>query len=248
LAGARVLVVGASAGIGRAFARHAIDMGAVVCVSARRHDELAQLCEESGGGHPVAADVTVADECSRLVTEAVDALGGLDLVVYTAGVGTLAPLHDADADTWRRTYDVNVVGAMLVCAAALPVLSADGLISFMSSESVSDPRWGLSAYSASKSALDLAIRAWRLEHPERRFQRIVMGPTAPTEFGTGFDAEVLGVAFQRWVAAGVQHGLMDTDEVGRQLAELMAVALAHPEIDILDVSFHPRGARPDPGP
>lgn len=236
-----MLVVGASAGIGRAFAKHAIDMGALVCVAARRADQLVQLCEEAGGGHPVVADVTMPEECSRLVTEAAEALGGLDLVLYTAGAGTLAPMSDAGADAWRQAFDVNVVGAMLVCRAALPVLAADGLMSFMSSESVSEPRWGLSAYSASKSALDQAIRSWRLEHPDRRFQRIVMGPTSPTEFATGFDPGVLGTAFGHWATTGVRSTPMDSDDVGRQLAELMAVALAHPGIDIPDMTFHPRG-------
>ena len=241
LDGARVLVVGASSGIGRAFVEHAIGMGALVCASARRSDKLVELCEEAGGGHPVVADVTVSDDCSRLVSEATQALGGLDLVLYTAGSGTLAPVLDADADVWRRAYDVNVVGAMLVCRAALPVLSPDGLISFVSSDSAGAPRWGLGAYASSKSALDSAICSWRLEHPERRFQRIVMGPTFPTEFGSDFGDEVLRAAFDHWVAAGVEHTLMDTGDVGRQLAEVMAVVLSHPAIDIPDVRLHPRG-------
>lgn len=236
-----MLVVGASSGLGRAFAKHAVAMGALVCASARRREQLAELCAEAGGGHPVVADVTSASDCEELVGQAVELLGGLDLVLYVAGVGALTPVIDTDADTWRRTYDVNVVGAMLICRAALPALSTDGLISFVSSDSVEEPRWGLGAYSSSKVALDGAIRAWRLEHPDRRFQRIVMGPTFPTEFGRDFTGEVLGTAVERWGAAGVGDSLMDTEDVARQLAEVTAVVLAHPAIDLSDVRFQPRG-------
>src|SRR5690606_28065803 len=120
--------------IGRSLARHAVAHGAHVCVSARRADRLEALCGEMGGGHPIAGDVTDPDTCHRVVSGAADRLGGLDLVVYTAGSGTLAPVAGTDAADWRRIYDVNVVGPMLVTAAALPVLAADGVITFLSSE------------------------------------------------------------------------------------------------------------------
>lgn len=241
LAGARVLVVGASAGIGRAFATNAIALGARVCVTARRRDRLAELCAGAGGGHPVVGDVSVAADCERVVAEATDHLGGLDLVVYTAGYGMLAPMEQADPDDWRRSYEVNVVGPTMVCRAVLPVLAPDGLISFVSSEAADQIRWGLGAYAASKAALDTAVRYWRHEHPERRFQRVVMGATMPTEFGDGFGADVLDVAFARWTASGVPMTVMQTDDVGRQMADLMAVVLAHPGVDLLDVRLGPRG-------
>jgi NAD(P)-dependent dehydrogenase (short-subunit alcohol dehydrogenase family) len=241
LAGVRVLVVGASAGIGRSFVGHAVAMGAHVCASARRRDRLVELCAEAGGGHPVAGDVTVADDCERIVGEAADHLGGLDLVLYTAGSGALVPLIDADAEVWRRTYEVNVVGPMLLCRAALPVLGPDGLFSFMSSEAAGQTRWGLGAYASSKAALDTAIRYWRHEHPDRRFQRIVMGATFPTEFGSEFGGDVLGTAMTRWAESGVKHTLMETDDVGLHLAEVLAVAMAHPAIDLSDLKLESRG-------
>ena len=238
---ARVLVVGGSSGIGRAIAFHAAQAGAQVCVAARRSAELAALCDPSPQSHPITADVTVPEDCVRMVAESVAAMGGIDLVVYAAGTGTLARLVDADRDAWHRDYAVNVVGPTLVCGAALAELAPDGLVSFISSEAVTETRWGLSSYAASKAALEATIRSWRVEHPERRFQRIVMGATIGTDFGAGFDMELITTGLDRWAAAGVSMTMMDADDVGQQLTEVFAVLLAHPQIDVPDLCLDPRG-------
>ena len=238
LDGARVVVVGASAGIGRALAEHAAAQGARVVVSARRADKLRELA----GCHAVPADISDQEACRRLVDEAVAHLGGsIDVLVHSAGVGTLAPIEKADAASWVRDYTVNVVGPTCITAAALPHLSEHAVVSFLSSESTAETRWGMSAYASSKAALDATIRAWRTEHPERRFQRIVMGATMPTDFGVNFDGETLGIAFERWTAGGISMTAMETDDVGRHLSELLAVFLAHPQIDVPDLTYDPRG-------
>ena len=238
---ARVLVVGGSSGIGRAIAVHAARAGAQVCVAARRTAELDALCHASPRSHAITADVSVSEDCARIVAESVVAMGGIDLVVYAAGTGTLARLVDADPGAWHRDYAVNVVGPTLVCGAALAELAPDGLVSFISSEAVTETRWGLSSYAASKAALDATIRSWRVEHPERRFQRIVMGATIGTDFGTGFDMELITRGLDRWAAAGVSMTMMDADDVGQQLTELYGVLLAHPQIDVPDLCLDPRG-------
>lgn len=241
LDGRRVLVVGASAGIGEAFARSAVAAGAQVCVSARRLDRLQALVDELGAGHAVACDVTEGGSCAALVGDAVEVLGGLDLVLYTAGTAVLAPLGRADADAWRSSYEVNVVGPAMVARAAVPHLSTAGLVGFLSSEAVHELRWGMGTYAATKSALDTAIRYWRHEHPDRRFARIVVGATMPTEFGANFtDAELLTEALERWAGSGISMTAMETSDVGQHLAELLAVVLAHPEIDVPDLYLDAR--------
>jgi NAD(P)-dependent dehydrogenase (short-subunit alcohol dehydrogenase family) len=219
----------------------AIAQGADVCVAARRAEKLVELCRDMSGGHPVIGDVADPEDCHRLVAEAAELAGGLDLVFYAAGAGTMAPILEADVDAWRVDHAINVLGPTLVGAAALPRLAPDGLVTFVSSESASEYRWGMSSYASSKAALDATIRAWRLEHPERRFQRIVMGATIPTDFGNSFDPDVLGTALERWVASGTAMTTMETDDVGSHLAQLIAVVLAHPDIDVPDVRLAPRG-------
>ena len=192
LEGARLLVVGASAGIGRAVAHHAVARGADVCVAARRADKLEELCRDAGGGHPILADVTVAEDRHRLVGDVAERLGGLDLVLYAAGAAAIAPLATATAEGWRQTLEINAIAPNLLCAELLDVLSEDGMLTVLTSESVPEPHWGLGVYAASKAALDTAISYWRHECPERRFQRVVLGSTMPTEFGDRFTHDVLG--------------------------------------------------------
>ena len=158
----------------------------------------------------------------------------------------LAVLEKMDVDAWRHDHAVNVLGPMLVAGAALEHLGPDGIVGIVSSEAAVDIRYGLASYASSKAALDQAIAGWRVERPERRFIRISMGSTMPTEFASGFDPALLGVALERWMARGLSPmDLMETDDVGRQMAELFAVFLAHPRIDVREIRLSPRGS-PNP--
>jgi NAD(P)-dependent dehydrogenase (short-subunit alcohol dehydrogenase family) len=241
LAGRKVLVVGASSGIGRSFAAAAIADGATVCVAARRQELLEKLCAEAGAGTPIVADLSIPEDCARIVDEAVGAMGDIDLLLFTSGAGRLTEIARPDPADWKRAYAVNTIGPVLVTAAALPRISPDAVIAFMSSESAGETRWGMSSYQASKAALDSTVSSWRNEHPERRFMRIVMGATIGTDFGNEFDGAMLEKAFERWAADGISAALMESDDVGRQLADILGAALAHPSVDMPDLVIDPRG-------
>ncbi len=238
--GRRVLVVGASSGIGAATATAAHNAGAKVAVSARRADRLQELVEVMGGGHWVAADATNPEAVRHMVSEVAESLGGLDLVVYAAGYGVLQPLADCDPETWRSVYSVNVVGANLVAGAALAHLGTDGIVAFVSSRVVGDTNGLFASYGASKAALDHCIRAWRVEHPDRRFVRVVMGNCQPTEFADHMGLDLIGDAFEIWERQGIPGGLMHVDDVGAALVATLAVALNHPEIDASEIRFDAR--------
>ena len=87
---ARVLVVGASSGIGRAVALQAAAGGARVVLAARRADKLAEAAAEAGdGASTVVCDVRQPEQCERVVRDAVAQLGGLDVAVYATAVDPL---------------------------------------------------------------------------------------------------------------------------------------------------------------
>jgi NAD(P)-dependent dehydrogenase (short-subunit alcohol dehydrogenase family) len=191
----RLLVVGASSGIGRAVALGAAHDGDDVVAAARRIGLLREL--------PVdvrACDVRRPEDCAAVVAHAARQLGGLDAVVYAAGVSPLVPVADAGAEVWREVMETNVVGAALVVRAALPALSAvSGRALFVSSDSVPRPYPGLVAYAASKAALNTLVEGWRIECPNVGFTRFSVGPTV-TGFADGWDPARTAEFFARWEA------------------------------------------------
>lgn len=238
--GRRVLVVGASSGLGAAIATSVVQLGGDVTVSARRLDRLEELVAEMGAGHAVAGDATSAADARAVADRAAELMGGIDLMVYVAGFGVLQRLQHTDPDTWQRVFAVNVIGANLAAAAALDHVGRDGVIAFMSSRTTIDANAYFASYSATKAALDQCIRTWRIEHPDRRFVRIVMGNAQPTEFANQMGFDLLGPALEAWGQQRIPGGLMHTDDVAMLVTKKLALALDHPEIDSSEMQLDAR--------
>jgi NADP-dependent 3-hydroxy acid dehydrogenase YdfG len=126
----RVLITGASSGIGEAAAVAMAAEGAHVALGARRKDRLDSLVEriEAGGGKAVSIESDVGDEgqARSLVQTTTEELGGLDVLVNNAGVMLLGPVADADTDEWRTMVNVNLLGLLYCTHAALPVMTEGG--------------------------------------------------------------------------------------------------------------------------
>lgn len=233
LAGRRLLVVGASSGMGRASALAFARAGASVAFAARRQERLDEAVAEAGSGTAVTIDVFDAADITRAVDEAADRLGGLDGVLYTAGMSPLSRLRDLTAEQWQRIFAVNTFGPNLVTAAALPHLSADSVVAFVSSDSVEEPRHSLGAYAAAKAALESSLRCWRTEEiGGRRFLKVVIGPTWPTEFGDQFQPEVMAALIPHWQRQGFRTGLMAADDVAAQIAATYETLFASPTFGV----------------
>jgi NAD(P)-dependent dehydrogenase (short-subunit alcohol dehydrogenase family) len=191
----RTVVVGASSGLGRCIGVGLTKRGAQTALLARRLDRLEAAAKEAGPGTlALACDVTSTESCQSAIAEAAARLGGMDALVYTPAIGPLASVDDTDAETWRRVFDTNVIGAALVTTAALPYLKAtNGVAVYLSSVSASlTPPWpGLGAYAVSKAALDKLVEAFRAEHPSVGFTRVIVGDCAGGEGDsmTGFADE-----------------------------------------------------------
>jgi NAD(P)-dependent dehydrogenase (short-subunit alcohol dehydrogenase family) len=234
LAGKRVLVVGASAGIGRAFASLAVAQGAEVAFSARRLEKLEEAVKEAGGGYAVAADISDGAACAKLAEDAVAALGGpIDLVLISAGSAPMRMFKDTSPEDWKAVLDLNVVGTHQVIRGTLPHLAPGAIVAALSSEGVSQPRTALGAYVVAKVALERSLEAWRTEHPEVRFSCVAVGSTVPTEFGSGFDMELLSFALEDWAKRGLaQADFMLTTDLAEFMAEMFAAGLRFPGINV----------------
>lgn len=246
--GVRTVVVGASSGLGRCIGVGLGQRGGRVALLARRRDRLETAAKEAGEGTlAIACDVTDEAACRAAIDEAADGLGGIDAVVYTAGVGPLARIEETDAATWRSVFDTNVIGASLVTAAALPhLVASSGSASYLSSVSASQtPPWpGLSAYAVSKAALDKLVEAWRGEHPEVAFTRIIVGECgggegeSMSEFPTTWDSELAMEVAPEWVSRGYMTGaLMDVENL---IATVDMIVRADPTVCLRSVTVAPR--------
>ncbi len=245
LRGRKVLVVGASSGIGASFARAALQQGAEVTLCARRVERLEQVAGDEAKAWVVGGDATDRDDMVRVAATAARSMGGLDLMLYTAGFGVLQPLVDTDPDVWTEIFRVNVLGANLATAAVIPHMERSGLVAFVSSRTTADANALFASYSASKAALDQCIRTWRVEHPDRRFLRVTMGNAQPTEFSNHMNLDLLERALTDWESQAIPGGMMEVADVATAMAESFAVALDHPEIDSSELRFDARQAGSD---
>lgn len=227
LADRRILVVGASSGIGRAIAEEASKEGARVAIAARRAEQLDEIAEGlSAGALTVPLDVRDPDACASGTARAVEGLGGLDDLVYAVGTAYLHSLAEVDAESWRESFEVNVAGAALMTRAALPALTASrGRAIYLSSISADDfpPRRGLGPYMVTKAALNKMVEIWQAENHGVGFTRVSVGDTGATDFGTGWDPEPTGNLVREWIGQGVMFGrAMEPATVGRHVIDLLA--------------------------
>ncbi|HMD44788.1 MAG TPA: SDR family oxidoreductase [Acidimicrobiales bacterium] len=254
LKGQRILVVGASSGIGRSVGVLAAGAGADVAFAARRADRLAEAVAEAGGrSFAIPTDVRDPADCERAVAEAAARFGGLDVVVYGAGLSPLARMGDADVELWRTLLETNVLGAAMVTRAALPHLFASrGRLVLLGSSSVGRPYPGLIPYCTSKAALHEMARGLRNEYPWLRVTTFIVGPTA-TEFANEWNAELAAEMFERWMAEGYPAGaFMTADEMATQILNVVVSGARVHEILVMPdeeptPATTPQGAAPPGG-
>jgi 2-deoxy-D-gluconate 3-dehydrogenase len=122
------VVTGASRGLGRAMAVALAGAGASVALAARSKpdlEETARLVDAAGARAVVIpTDVARYPDVEALMRGAVDALGGLDVVVNNSGIARPKPLAETSPDDWQAVVDVNLTGVFYGCRAAAPYLIA----------------------------------------------------------------------------------------------------------------------------
>jgi NAD(P)-dependent dehydrogenase (short-subunit alcohol dehydrogenase family) len=153
--GKRVVITGASRGLGRVLAHAFSQAGARVALVARTETDLKEVASELPGPTLVCSgDVTEAAFNEAVAGAAVAEWGGVDVWICNAGISPIVagPLK-TDPTVWRKVLDVNLTGAFLGARAAARVMTDGGRLIFTGSVLGERPREGLAAYSASKAGL-----------------------------------------------------------------------------------------------
>ena len=184
LQGKVALVTGASSGIGEATALALAGAGVSVAIGARRADKLEALAKKIDAlgvqSLVVELDVTDEDAAKAAVAKTRDELGGLDILVNSAGLMLLGTIVDADTEDWRRMIDTNVLGLMYVTRAAVPGLVEQGSGTIINISSVAGrvARSGAGVYNASKWAVNAFSESLRQEITEKGVRITLIEPGA----------------------------------------------------------------------
>jgi 3-oxoacyl-[acyl-carrier protein] reductase len=184
LSGKVAIVTGAGRGIGKAIAQAYARAGAAVCCAARTEADIRETVREivaaGGKGLAVPTDVTQLDAVRTMVKATVETFGGLDIVVIDAGIGKPQSVEESDPQLWRRTIEVNLLGAYYCAQAAIPALRKRGAGKIITLGSGLGHRGaaGMSAYACSKAGLWMLTRVLAQELAAHRISvnELIPGP------------------------------------------------------------------------
>jgi NAD(P)-dependent dehydrogenase (short-subunit alcohol dehydrogenase family) len=160
------IITGAGRGIGRAVARELGQRGFRLVLTART---LQDLTETASDAKVVAGDVCDPRHVQRVMDEALDVFGRVDVVVNNAGYAPLQPIEQLSVEQWQRVLDVNLSATFYFCKAVWPIFrrQGGGVIVNMSSAASRDPFPGFAAYGAAKAGVNLL--GWALAREGEEF-------------------------------------------------------------------------------
>ena len=189
LAGKRILVTGASYGIGRAVAIRYAQENADVAINHRNSQEEAQktkqFCHEECQNNQlkfpiIKSDVAKEEDVKKMVTETIQQLGGLDILINNAGIQIPASSHKMSSQDFHRVLNVNLTGAFFCSKYAIEhfLEHKGGTIINMSSVHQIIPKPGYLSYSISKGGMQNLTRTLALEYANQNIRVNGVGPGA----------------------------------------------------------------------
>lgn len=217
------LVTGASSGIGKATAEALANDGVRVALAARTEPDLEALADEieAAGGEalPVPTDVTDTEDVRETVAAVEDEYGRLDVLVNSAGEMVLEEVADADMDAFERMLEVNLLGAMDVTQAVLPLMVEQGTGHVVNVSSLAGRKSfpGASGYSASKYGINGFSDALREEFTGADTEQIRVTDVEPgfveTELSEGLPPEWMETLSPADVARSVTYAVRQPPHV-----------------------------------
>jgi len=202
LAGKKVVVTGASQGLGYNIALVFAKEGADLLICARSATQLKTAHQEisvraHGRVFAEAADVAIESDVRRLVNSAIEHMGGVDVLICNAGIyGPKGAIDDINWGDWVQAIQINLIGTVMCCRLFLPFLrnSPRGKIILISGGGATKPLPFLSAYAASKAAI---VRFGETLAAEVKSAGIDVNSVAPGALNTRMLQEIIAAGPQR---------------------------------------------------
>jgi short-subunit dehydrogenase len=181
LTGKRILVVGATGGIGSHTAKLLASGGAKLFLSGRKADRLSELAGQLGLSHDrlFVTDITRESEVMEMAARIREQAGGIDILVNASGIGIIKPVEQLSVEEFTQTLQSNLVGSYILVKAFLPMMkeAKKGLIVNIPGVLGKVPMAGAAAYSASKYGLVGMMQSIREEvkRTEIRITNLFLG-------------------------------------------------------------------------
>lgn len=223
-----VVITGGGTGIGRAAAHAFADEGHDVLIVGRDETALKEAAHGRPAIHHLALDITAQGAPEEIVRTAVEALGGIDVLVNNAAVVKRQPLEAVERPIAEEQIATNLLAPLLLTQAALPHLRASRGVVVNVSASAAVRGWaGSSVYGATKAGLDFLTRTWAVEQAPHGVRVVSVSP-GPIETGiaraSGLDDEQIA-RLREAQKAGVPMGRIGQPEE----VAWWIVTLARPE-------------------
>ncbi len=174
-----LIITGASSGIGKALAKEALQRGAMVMLAARNKNAMQAIVKDASPGKYliVAADVSIEEDCRRLVQQTVEQFGRIDVLINNAGISMRALFADVNLQVLEKLMQVNFWGAVYCTKHALPwLLKSRGSVAGVSSIAGYKGLPARSGYSASKFALQGFLESLRIENMKTGLHVLIACP------------------------------------------------------------------------
>ncbi len=176
-----VVITGASSGIGKALAMEFASMGSRIVMGARNEERLLQAMDDvKAAGAEVcglSTDVSLEDDCKRLIEKGVETFGSIDILINNAGISMRALFEDTELDVIRQLMDINFWGTVYCTKYALPyLLKSKGSLVGVSSIAGYKGLPGRTGYSSSKFAMHGFLETLRIENMKRGLHVLIACP------------------------------------------------------------------------
>lgn len=189
--GSKILLTGGSSGIGLATAKALVEKGAKLIISGRNKEKLVKVSEDLGCMY-ILLDSSNFDEIEGQVKEAIDMLGGIDVLINNAGIGTFSLLDDVSLDAFLKVYNTNVFGVALISKEVIKHFKAQNkgnIINIGSTAATKGFAHG-TVYASSKFALRGMTECWQQELRKYNVRVMLVNPSeVPTAFNQSDRAE-----------------------------------------------------------
>ncbi len=182
LKGKRIIITGASKGIGRACALMLAEKGCRLVLTARTRPLLEEVadgvCRRGGEAHSLTLDMSLEKDIREMVNETVRLLGGIDVLINNAGLGIFKPIAETSTEEWDTMFNLNMRGLFIATREALPHLrkAGESFVVNVASLAGKNPIPGGAGYAATKHAVMGFTKSLMLEERKNGLRTLAICP------------------------------------------------------------------------